>query len=216
MTGHIYTLRTRIQSYQVAFALIVILIAPSQAAEFQLLEQGTAVFERVREGDVQAARELAELRRQISGQLLGAFRQGVGKLDSNYEGKTHLLLRALQAWRVREAVPLLAEVIAFRLDKSSFPPYMKYPHTALYPVAETLVGIGDVAVLKAMVENIKTHQDPRAHSVSAWVLWKTCGETIAHDILSAEVVRENDASRKQNLMRGMKILSKGDGILLEQ
>ena len=187
-------------------------LAQEGVSQWPLHDRGMETLKELKKGKVRAHNELTAMRRRLVRQIALDLRAQSGRFSDKYEGESHLLIRIAAEWRIGEVVHVLSKHVGFRLDPKSLPPFAKFDDSTTFAVAEALVTIGDISVVKAMVRNVRDAEEADTIAMSTWVLVRVCGQDMARELLSIERNRSADARGKQRIAGAIELTNASDSI----
>ncbi|HVX14014.1 MAG TPA: hypothetical protein VHC22_22710 [Pirellulales bacterium] len=157
------------------------------------------------------AAAMASLRRdreELEDALSKQLAEALSGPDRLYSGRTHSVLQIVGRVRATNTVGRLVEAVGLTLDPATFPHGGDRMNIAYYPVAETLIAIGDKRVVKEIIAWAVLKQDELTLQLYAKILRDVIGEQAANAVVEhAAVGRSSDAIK--NLSRLKAILQRG-------
>lgn len=160
-----------------------------------------------------ASYQLKEERNSLVHVLMNKLRELSKTTDTSYQSALHLTVQALGEWRVEDAVPLLAKMVDYQIDRTTMTGWDKLPTYAYYPAADALRKIGGEYVHKLIVKRLCTEEDAEVVRICVWVLFEAYGEDVAKLLLEAEQARTEDPAIRERLAAAKKLLTEGPAIL---
>ncbi len=133
------------------------------------LEKGDAVARQ------QASQRLSRIRAKAVRALVEQLQRLSQAPSRKYRSAFHLTLDTIGTWRVEEAAPILAQLVAFSLDRSTFPVGDRRHPSAYFPAALASSRVGGKQVITGMLDQIAENGDEQTRRVCTWVLRECVG-----------------------------------------
>ncbi|MHC4337646.1 MAG: hypothetical protein ACYSTG_06815 [Planctomycetota bacterium] len=183
---------------------------PKQAG---IAEIGERLYDKEETVRSHANYQLREKRNDLVRILMKAITELSKKPDNSYDSPLHLTIKTLGEWRVEDAVPLLAEMVDYQLDRATMPVGKKLPASAYYPAVDALRRIDGVYVRKLVIKRLHTEEDAKVVRLCVWVLFEAYGEDVARLMLQAEEARTEDPALRARLAAAKKLVGEGHRLL---
>lgn len=149
----------------------------------------------------------------------------VADSDRGYERPSHLLLQVVGIWRITEAVPDLAELVTFELDRKTVPGGIKLTPWGYYPAAAALAAIGGNKAGKAVLTKIESSSNDKTLAICTWALTAMFGNSgdvrshLGDDMVRTMLKKAAEAAKspsgKARLMKAHDLVEKVHSLPLE-